>query len=530
MRKVGAKGTASLLRHISVAVLYGIAYAALNSVYYSDWNMLGALRVASLLLLPYRYWPALLIGEAAPLIYMNYPCLPDFGWAWVLFTSIPPSLFVMPVIHLLRQKLPGEGRPLSAHMGSFIFGTLIISLIIAARGVAQYHIGPLTPATNELPLLLLSERYLLGAISPILAYVPFVFLVYETRPWRFFSKPRAIGGSPWVETSVAFLSIALMTFVGLHTDPSTTRFVQLSLFVPVAVFALVYGWQGAALMGALASTGIMLLMPGWNDIGTLEAQTLMCFVLLTLLMLGARTSLMNKALENSWRSLSLARQELYQHELKMRNKAQELEQVNANMQAIHSGLMHRMQFVQAGNDEQGYRHQLLDMRQRLARVADSLSPREWQRMGSPNALGTGPLATALKNFGVTYGADIRGQMSLVPQDMNIAVYRLACEAVVLLLGVAPTDSINVETSTFHGADDRLEVTLRVTSAGNVIKPVRRDSLKSELCAAGMTEDEIRSRALLYSGDIVTEVIPPGGMKITVVLRDYPSTMGLLLSH
>lgn len=530
MRKVEAQGNASRLQHVLVAVLYGIVYTVLSSVYYSDWYILGALRVGSLLLLPYRYWPALIVGESVPLIYTNYQCLPDFGLAWVLFTSIPPCLFIMPVIHALREKLPGQGRPISAHMGRFIYGTLVISLIIAARGVAQYYIGPLTPSTHALPFLQLVERYFLGAISPILAYVPFVFLIYETKPWRIFSKSGAISGNPWIETSVALLSIVLMTFVGMHTDPSTTRFVQLSLFVPVAVFALIYGWQGAALMGAIASTGIMLLMPAWNDIGTLEAQTLMTFVLLTLLMLGARTSLMRQALENNWKSLSLARQEIYQHELKMRHKAQELEQVSANMQQIHSGLMQRMRFFLAGNDEQGYRHQLQDLRQRLKRMADSLSPREWQRMGNPNAFGSGPLATVLGNFGVNYTADIRGQMSLVPQDMSVAVYRLACEAVVFTLIQAPTDSIKIETSTSHGADGRIEVTLRIISAGISTKPVRQDLLKSALSAAGMTEEDMRSRASLYSGDMVVEETLPCGMSITVRLRDYPSTMGLLLWH
>jgi len=66
-------------RHLLVAVGYAAVYALLRSVSVSNWNLPASLRLAALLLVPMRYWPALVLGEAMPVAYQAWLSHGMFG-------------------------------------------------------------------------------------------------------------------------------------------------------------------------------------------------------------------------------------------------------------------------------------------------------------------------------------------------------------------------------------------------------------------------------------------------------------------
>lgn len=69
----------ALGRHVVVCVGYALCYAMLRDVSVSHWNLPAGLRVACLLLFPYRYWPALLVGELIPVSHHAWSHVNDFG-------------------------------------------------------------------------------------------------------------------------------------------------------------------------------------------------------------------------------------------------------------------------------------------------------------------------------------------------------------------------------------------------------------------------------------------------------------------
>ena len=77
-------------RHVAVCMAYAVSYALLRDVSVSHWNLPAGLRVVCLLLFPYRYWPALLIGEMIPVDYHAWHCIDDFGWRWSALAAVPP--------------------------------------------------------------------------------------------------------------------------------------------------------------------------------------------------------------------------------------------------------------------------------------------------------------------------------------------------------------------------------------------------------------------------------------------------------
>jgi hypothetical protein len=93
-----AKGWIAGLRHVAVVIAYVLGYELLRSFTVSHWILTAGLRLSCLLLTPYRYWPALAVGELLPLAYLGYDCYDQFGLAWSIAAAIPPVVLGMPIV------------------------------------------------------------------------------------------------------------------------------------------------------------------------------------------------------------------------------------------------------------------------------------------------------------------------------------------------------------------------------------------------------------------------------------------------
>jgi hypothetical protein len=104
-------------RSLLAALAYGLAYAvlresSLSGISVINWIPVAGLRLVCLMLVPARYWPALIVGEAVPLAYENYRCLELFGLPWVIAASVPPMLYTAPMVYLLQKRWPGLEKTL----------------------------------------------------------------------------------------------------------------------------------------------------------------------------------------------------------------------------------------------------------------------------------------------------------------------------------------------------------------------------------------------------------------------------------
>ncbi|WP_333680653.1 hypothetical protein [Dyella sp.] len=86
------------LTQSGVALGYALAYLMIvESLSNAPWPFVAGLRIAWLLLVPYRYWIALAVGEAVPLVYRNLGFADGYGSTWVLLASVPPLIIKAPV-------------------------------------------------------------------------------------------------------------------------------------------------------------------------------------------------------------------------------------------------------------------------------------------------------------------------------------------------------------------------------------------------------------------------------------------------
>lgn len=101
-----------LMRFLLIAAGYCATYAVTRGISLVaksgfNWRPEAGLRFSVLLLLPMRYWPALVFGEAVALFGANYyMCWDEQGPIWVIVNSLPRALEVMPFVWLLRRWVP----------------------------------------------------------------------------------------------------------------------------------------------------------------------------------------------------------------------------------------------------------------------------------------------------------------------------------------------------------------------------------------------------------------------------------------
>jgi glucose-6-phosphate-specific signal transduction histidine kinase len=510
----------SWCRHAAVALGYGAAYVLLRNLTFSHWVLLAGLRLGSLLLVPRRYWPALLAGEMLPLATMNY--LEDRGPVWLLVASVPTLALLMPVVAAMGARLPGPGRAVSTRMNALLACALLVSVVYVGDGLLSYLVVRLNAGEPRMALVPLACEYFLGVYMGILVVVPPALLLAEeaggSGSWR--ALPGRLLRGPMAREGV-LLAVVLgaLVYAGLGAADEVRReAVRLALFAPVVLFALRHGWRGAVVAGTAASVAIILIMPARSDPSTMMAEAAMAFALSTFLLLGARTSAMRQALDEAWKSLRLARRELYQQELRMRQDAQELEHIHATLHGTHSRMLQRLRMFLSPGYERAYAEELIATRRRLFRLADSLSPREWQRLGQPDALWTGPIAEVLEEAGVAYEVEVDGQLARLSLDVNLALYRLGCEAVAYLLAQAPGERVRLRAGARELPRGETEAELAIESDGRPLAPPPREPLLAGLGATGLDEAQMRDRARLYDGSL-SIARTSSTMRILVRLRD-----------
>ena len=141
-------------------------------------------------------------------------------------------------------------------------------------------------------------------------------------------------------------------------------------------------------------------------------------------------------------ALEMAQRSIYMSELRMRQTSYVLEEISSAMQFTYNRMMNRLRHFNPETDERDYFRQMASAQQQMYRLADSLYPIAWRDRGLPAALREGTIARTLDEAGICYHCEIHGRgLSQLSSSLHITLYRLACEAVVQMLGAGPSGRI-----------------------------------------------------------------------------------------
>lgn len=517
-----------LLRHGAAALLYALGFVLLRQVSFSYWVLFAGYRLTVLLLVPRRYWPALVVGEFGPLAFTAVRCLPEFGWLWSSVMVVPPIALAMPVVHACRERWQLFRSRHHVRISVLLLCALACSLIWTLANLAAVSVSIKPAGYPPMDYTLLAGRWLVGNYLGVLTVAPLVLMLREV--WQITPAQerwtRLMDSRLFLESALGLLPVLmLLAWIGGGGMGEQARQVaRMSMFVPVVFLALRHGWYGVAIGGTMASTAVVFTMPAAFDPGTMQAEVLIAFTISTMMMFGARISVLNQRDQqerlDARQTLALAQRTLFLGELRMRQTATAIEQVRGSIQQTNNLMLERLRYVVPTQEERQYRLQTAVNQEQLFRLADNLHPVSWRQRGLPAALREGAVARTLEAAGVSYTCDIEGRgLSQLSPGIHLVLYRTIGELAGSLCGDRDIGRIRVRLrgGAFEG---RRWVVMRIDGYRDAAaaRMVRWGELMQGLATVGSGLEAIRDQVALFEGQLREREVAHG-TRISLILHN-----------
>lgn len=422
------------LIQVAVALGYALAYCVVRPFSDAHWPLTSGLRFACLLLIPYRYWFALAVGEVAPLTYTVFKCVALFGITTAAIWSIPPIVIAMPVIWFCRSRLSLFPARRVVDMKALLicaFGTSLVWSIVTYVG----YVTATDPTMHVTPIMF--AGVFVGSYIAILTVATWPLFFKVVRNGRTLRQMVAESmPSPLTFDTVMFgLPILLvMSFVSSLMDANSASILHMSLFVPVAWLTIKYGWRGAAASGPLAVTCVCLLTLSIPDPAVIQAQFFVAFAVTFLFVMGARIASQAHTQEQERlsvnKALTVAQQLLHHGDLRLRQASSQLDLVGGTISLAHGRILQKVQHFLSPDERAAYLKESIQTKDRIYGLAESFYPMAWRDRGLPAALRE-TIGRVLDEAGVVYRFKLEGRgLSRLAPALHPAIYRAACEAVV----------------------------------------------------------------------------------------------------
>lgn len=513
-------------RQIAVAAGYALGYSLLRPLSFSHWMLFDGFRLCALILLPYRYWPALLVGEMVPLGFLAADCFATYGWLWSAAIMVPPIGLAMPIVRYCKeQRRLFPSRSITS-MNVLLLCTLLVSVLWTAIDTATLSLATI-PAGYDYRAA--AGRYFLGTYLGVLAIVPLVLAIREellSHPLNLKQILARLSESRLVLETASLLlpALALLVWLASGAAGDASQAARMAMFLPVAWLSLRHGWRGTAVGGTAASIAVVLTMPAQHDHETLQAQAFIAFTITTMLMLGARIAALHQREQqdrvDARVALAMAQRNVYLGELQLRQTSYALEQMSGAIQASYTQLLGRLRCLLPGTDERTYYRQAAVAQHQMYRLADSLYPLSWRDRGLPAALREGSIPRALDEGGIVYWCDIKGEgLDGLSTSVQMALYRLASEAIAYSCAKRNISKIRVRLRGGQFGGRRWAV-LSVDSDVDYerLGRVRWDDILPVLGGSGMGLGAIKDRAGIFEGKVHVRSQATGN-RISLILFD-----------
>lgn len=248
------------IRGVAVGVMFCLAYLAawFNSL--DQWFLPAGVRTAALLLMPYRYWPYLLLGDCAALLFLRLPGTAGAREIWAYTSSILLPIFVSLPVAAFKNRFR------SLETQEKWLPILAISLAVwgpAHNFLINKFLGGPPSAANLEHFYRLAVGYFLGSLFITL---PVMLIVGRKRPMP--KPPNFVRDAIFSFATIAaiFLAVVVPEMIGDYLRAG----LLLLMLVPMILMTLRHGWRGAALGFVMASLAIAETLYSFNHEGAYD--------------------------------------------------------------------------------------------------------------------------------------------------------------------------------------------------------------------------------------------------------------------
>lgn len=275
---------------VAAAAAYAACYELTRHFSFSHWILPTGLRLACALLVPRRFWPALIIGEALPVLENAALCIPRFGMVWGLFASTPLIAPCMLLVTWIRRYAGISRDSGEINMPVILFATagaaLITAVFTEAALLAALASSP--GSWPEIDPVAYFFAYLLGAYLGALTLTSTILALRER-----FARTEPMSWSVlWTsslmrEMVFGALPVLLVLMLGARwSEGHLQQGLRLAMALPVVVVTARHGWRGAAVVGMFASIALASTSSTLMDPKMIQAQAVLALVVSTSLMAG----------------------------------------------------------------------------------------------------------------------------------------------------------------------------------------------------------------------------------------------------
>jgi glucose-6-phosphate-specific signal transduction histidine kinase len=502
----------------------------LRQVSWSHWLLFTGYRLSVLLLVPYRYWPALVVGELGPLAFVSFSCLETFGWAWSSVMLVPPIALAMPVVKACRDRLnmiPARGP---VRLGAVLGCTLAVSGVWTLANLGALSVAKAPANFPSIDYGVAAARWFIGNYLGILTVVPLVLMVWEGRArraglWRV-TVVEVLRNRLAIESMALVIpALALLVWIALESSGEGSRQVaRMLMFVPVVGLALRHGWHGAAIGGTLASVAVALTMPALYDTTTLQAEVFVAFAATSMLLFGSRIALLHQqkgpGSESADQSLHLARRIQAQCEAQLRQTSVGIELISETIHTTEELMFERLRQVRVAMDPRELRRRTTVTREQLFQLADGLNPVTLREHGLVAALRRGGIARALNSHRIGYWCGARGGVDQLSSTVQLALHRMVSEGISHICSAHSVGDLTIHLRSGRHAGRRWAV-VRIDALFSEDPGLRvhGSPLQHRLTASGLGLDAIRDRAALHGGKVKVHATAHGECVSVMVYDD-----------
>lgn len=244
-----------------LSVIFCLAYIAGRFNSLDQWFLPAGVRVAAFLLLPYRYWPYLLIGDCSAMLMLRVPRIPVDSATWAYSGSVLMPLLSCLAIAGVREKL--RSLPEQAKWLPLIAAYMAIWTAASTIAINNVFGGPLDGITTEF--------FYVRCVGHFLAIVAFTSLgiLWCSRrdsipkPKHFWHDAMLSG----MVLALIFCSIVLPQKIGDYLRIG----LMLMMLMPIIFMTFRHGWRGAALGLAVTCFAVARTLYYLNTEGAYDA-------------------------------------------------------------------------------------------------------------------------------------------------------------------------------------------------------------------------------------------------------------------
>lgn len=527
-------------RQLAVALGYALMYWVVAQTFASaPWPFAASLRVTCLLVMPYRYWLALVVGEIGPLIYNNIEFVDRFGLTYAAINTIPSVAVGMPVVWWFRSRAALFPARHLVDIKKLLWCVLTLSVVWGLLYYATVSTARLPTGPYRVPegtfFLYLSNLYL--AMLVIVPWVVMIRVYPRKKEWRLPPFRVLIAGALVQDVAMATFALAALAFLHHVAIDMMKPAAMMALFLPPAWLVLKHGW-GAAVLGTLSLVAMCSLLEwSWTaELGIPQAQMFVAIAMTCLHTFGARISTQL----HQYEKLALDaknRQDAVQHALvsgehRLKHNSQALESMAGILRLDYAYMLEH--FVPQ-TDQADFSQQALLLQRHIHRLAENTHPSAWRERGVGAALYE-TIGLALREADIAYWCDIPVRdLNFLSQNLQAGVYRVACEAVTRVSASPSCIGVRlaVRIGRLHGISGAV---LRIESMANethvahaVLQAEERRRVAPKLGASMNNLDELRRLTEVFDGLLHYRSLA-NGIRISVLLCETSSQVRRQRKH